>query len=242
MTTLGGKYSGGGALQGTVPQPRALTKLDGGLGRPQREIVLNACVDLLKRLADENGGYLLALEPTDAIIRGTDDDYGIAEVLDQLGGRAPAVLVSTGDADFSTAGDVDRWKKTLRVHVYFVTNSLRSKMERHVPDVVALGNRRADPGAFVMMEHVEMLLIGQAPGNTNGAIKSLRPVGEKRIAADADLVIWEQIYELWLGKTINLNRDLDLELKQINAYHRLAEQASSDDPIVETTTTVGDSE
>lgn len=244
MTTVGGRFGGNaqGSLQGTVAAPRALTKLDGGHGRPQREIVQDACVHMLGRLLYERGGYLEAIEATDAIVRGPDDEYGIAEVLDQLGSRAPAILIATGDADFETAGDIDRWKKPTRVHVYFFVNSLRSKINRTIPDVVALGDRQKDPGAFVMMEHAAMLLIGQAPGNTTKSIKNLRPVSERRLAADSDLVIWEQVYSVALGLSVDLNRDIDLELRQINAYHRLAEQESTDETIVETETTVGESE
>lgn len=241
-STVGGKLRGdaGGALRGAVSEVNPLTTLDSGLPRPQREIVQLGVVDLLQRLLVANGGYLEAVEPTQAIVESADDDRSIAEILDQLGGRTPAVMVSTGDASFETAGDVDRWKVPTRVHVYFFNNAMRSKLERTVPDVVALADPKADPGVFVAMEHVRMLLCGRRPGGTTHSIAELKPIRERRVAADPEVTIWEQTYSVQLGIVVNMKRDISLELTQINAYHRLAEQASTDDPIVSTETEVNE--
>lgn len=235
---LGGGYSGNAG--GVANIPGFNSKLfDHALGKPLRALVQDAIVNLLARLDVANGGYLLAIEPTTTQIHGIagGDEQGLALLYDQLRGRAPAILVTTCDKSYSPAGDSFRWLGKLNVEIYFFVNSLRSRIARLAGDVVSDFDPLADPGIYVIMEHVEELLIGQNPGGTLGQIKELRPVAENQIAGDDEVEIWRQVYSVVLARSINDKRDIDLELREIATYHRLADhQADTDEPIVTTET------
>lgn len=228
-----GRFSGGRA-----PLRFNSLEFDTGLGKSQRAIVQDAMIELLSRLHRDNGGYLRAIEPTSTVIRGVDDDQGIGLVYDQLKGQAPAIVIATGDKEYKPAGDTDRWEASLTVHVYALVNSMRSRIARTAGDVVAAADPMADPGVFVILEHVEQLLIGTDPGGTKGVLKRVRPQAEHRIDGDLALELWEQRYTVWAGRTINSNRDIDLELKAFETYSRLATQLRSDPALVETNTVV----
>lgn len=216
---------------------------DGGAGKPQRAIVIDSIIAMLARLHADNGGYLQAIEGTTTIAKGVGDTEACADMVAELSGRIPGVLVATGDMDFETAGDVDRWKSPLRVHVYFCTNHMRDRFDgRGVADVVAHADGTADPGVFVATEHVRMLLAAQRAGGAKSQIKDLRPLTERRIETDGEREIWEQIYVVIVSHTINTKRDLTMELKQINTYTRLAEQLVTDDPLVSIESKVGKNE
>lgn len=236
-----GRYVGlySGALAGR-PYPHSLNAhtFDGGLGKPQRMVIIDACIELLSRLTRDSGGYLEAIEGTTTIARGPGDTTACADIMEQLSGRAPSVLVATGDMDFETAGDVDRWKSPLRVHVYFFVNHMRDRFEGAAQaDVVQLADGTADPGVFVAMEHARMLLAAKKPGAA--AASEMKPLTERRIETDGDYEIWEQIYIVNLSQLVNVKRDVTLELKYINTYSRLAEQLDTDEPIVSIETKVG---
>lgn len=236
--TYSGKYTGSLAGRRYPARLRSTYLFDSGLGKPQRLVVIDAVADLLQRLHRQNGGYLEAIETTSSIVDERRDDHDIVDIVDQLGGRVPGVLVSSADRDFDSAGAVSQWQGPLEVHVYFLTNSMRDRLTRVGGDQESLATPTADPGVFVMMEHALMLLGGQKPGATNGSIKELRPTREHRIGTDGDHELWRQVYTVQMVNTLDHKRDIDLELKQINAYHRLAEQSSSDDPIVNTETDI----
>lgn len=232
-----GRYVSGYAGARYAPALRSSFLFDGGLHKPQRAVVQDACVLLLQRLLKLNGGYLEAVEATDSQVHSVDDGDEINDMIDQLGGRMPAVLIATGDGDIDTAGDVSRWQTDLEVHVYFLNNNARSRISRTVQDVVALADPTADPGVFVAMEHVRMLLAGQKPGGMT-QLKELRPIRERRVGTDGERVVWEQIYRTKVSVQVDLKRDISLELTQINTYNRLAEQTASDEPLVSAETKV----
>lgn len=238
--SYGGKVTGsvGGAWAGRpaiAPNP---TLFDHGLGRPQREIIQAGVVDLLARLRVDQGGYLQAIEPTDVVVRGVNDEEHLGLIYDQLQGRAPAILVATGDKDYTPVSTATHeWKGPISVHVYFFANSLRSRLSRLTGDAQSKASQIADPGLYVMMEHAEQLLIGErCTGNTS--IKELRPVSEGSLGSDNEIAIWQQTYSVLVTRSIREKRDLALELKQINTYHRLSQQAPTDTPVVSTETDV----
>lgn len=234
-----GKYSGALAGRSTLRSPLSTYLFDTGLGKPQRLIVLDAVVELLSRLHRLNGGYLEAIETSSSLVDERRDDNDMIDILDQLGGRVPGVLVSCGDREFDPAGATSQWQGPVEVHVYFMTNSMRDRMTRVGGDVEALATPTADPGVFVMMEHALQLLAGQKPGgNAAQSIKELRPTREHRVGTDGDHELWRQVYSVQLVNSVNHKRDIDLDLKLIAAYHRTADQASSDAPILTTETDI----
>lgn len=230
-----GRYVSGYAGARYAPTLRSTFLFDGGLNKPQRAVVQDAVVLLLERLQIANGGYLACVEATDSQVHTPDDADEVNDMIDQVGGRMPALLVATGDAELDTAGDVSVWQSELDVHLYFLNNNARSRIARTVQDVVALADPKADPGVFVAMEHARMLLAGQIPGGIM-QLKRLRPIRERRVGTNGVMVVWEQIYRTKVSVQVDLKRDIALELTQINTYNRLAEQASTDEPIVSTET------
>lgn len=238
---FGGRFVGmySGILAGR-PYPPTLNTLvfDTGINKPQRAVVIDSVVNLLQRLHRYNGGYLEAIVGSTTVVRGPEDTEACADIVEELNGQTPGVVVATGDMDFDTAGDIDRWRSPLRVHVYFLCSHMRDHFDgRGIPDVVALADGRADPGVFVAMEHARMLLVAQRAGTVG--LKDLRPHTERRINTDGDREIWEQIYICYVTHNINAKRDVTLELKQINTYNRLAEQLVTDEPIVSIESEVG---
>jgi hypothetical protein len=236
---IAGNIGGGwiGAL--SVPSMN-VRQFDTGLGKSLRALVQDGVIDLLQRMLRENGGYIQAIEPTSVIVRGANDEQGLALILDQLQGRSPAILVATGDKSYSAAGIGGfRWRAELRVHVYFVNNSLRSRLARLVGDVVSDADSSADPGVHIAMEHAEELLVGSIPGGTLNMVQSIVPNEETQLGEDAKQELWHQVYTVEVSRSINAKRDITLELERIDAYHRLADQQQpTDAPIVATQTTV----
>lgn len=240
--TYVGRYSGRYAGAPTVP-PFNVFAFDGGAGKSQRAIVIDAITTMLAPLHINQGGYLQAIEGSTSLAKGPDDDEGCADIVEQLNGRCPGVLVATGDMDFETAGDVDRWKSPLQVHLYFFSNHMRHRFDgRGTADIVSYADGRADPGVFTAMEHARNLICAQRAGGALSQIKDLRPVTERRIAADSEKEIWEQIYIVLVSHTINTKRNVTLELKQINTYTRSSEQLVTDDPLVSIESKVGKNE
>ena len=232
-----------GNYAGNVGGARAIPSLarflfDTGLPLTIRDVTLDAVCSLLARLDRQNGGYLNAIIPTTTIITsGAIDDDSIGFLMDDLRGRAPAIAVSTGTLTFIAKGDVDKWDGRLEVYVYVLVNSMRSRMSRQRGDVVSAADIVADPGAFVICEHARQLLIGQRLA-VPGKVKELKPITERRIATDDVFELWEQHYTVDAATSGNLKRDIALELKAIETYHRLASQADTDPAIVETTTEI----
>lgn len=213
-------------------------EFDTGLGKTQRAIVQDAVVEMLSRLLVSEGGYLNAIEPTSALIAGKHDEDGLGLVYEQLQGREPAIAIATGAKRYDPAGLDFNFKSDLDVHVYILCKSLRSRMARVEGDLESDATPTADPGVYVIMEHVEQLLIGQRPGGNLGSIKELRPVEESQLGTAADFEIWHQRYQVFCQRTIDKKRDLTQQLKQINAYGRIATQADTDTPITSTETVV----
>jgi len=237
--TYVGRYSGRFAGASTVPAFNVFA-FDGGAGKPQRAIVIDAITTMLAPLHADHGGYLQAIEGSTELAKGPDDEVACADIVAQLNGRCPGILVSTGDMDFETAGDVDRWKSPLKVHLYFFTNHMRHRFDgRGTADIVAYADGRADPGVFTAMEHARNLICAQRAGGALSQIKDLRPMTERRISTDGEKEIWEQIYVVLVSHTINTKRNLKLELLQINTYTRSSEQLVTDDPLVSIETKVG---
>lgn len=239
--TYGGLVAGrwsGGLAGGAGPLRFNPQVFDTGLGKSHRAVIQDAMMQLLARLHRENGGYLKAIEPCTAVIRGSEDDQSIGLVMDQLKGRAPAIVVATGDKEYKPAGDVDRWESTITCHVYVLVNSMRSQAARQAGDVVSAADPTADPGVYAILEHCEQLLAGCNPGGTKGVIKQLRPVSEHRVDGDPAFELWEQRYIVWVGRVIDSKRDIDLEIKSFETYSRLATQLPTDEALVETNTVI----
>lgn len=239
--SVGGKVAGNvaGAIAGAEPAPAFNPYIyDTGAGKPLRQVVIEGIVDLLSRLMVTTGGFLRAIEPTDIETRGKFDREAAEVILQELAGRTPGVLVTTGDMPFQTAGSSPfAWRGELEVHVYILVNSLRSRIARVAGDVTSAAEETADPGAYAITEHVRQLLVGKRPGGTLGAIKELRPVSEIRLDGDGALEIWHQTYRVRLEFTINGKRDLTQQLKQINASSRLVSDPT-ETPLASTETVV----
>lgn len=228
-----GKYSG--TYGGRVGPPLFRRyAFDSGMPEPQRQLLLDAVCSMLSRLSVQVGGYVKDIVQTTTEVKGALDDEGIGFLYDELKGQTPAIAVCTGSLQFIPKGAVDQWDGTLDVYVYILVNSMRSRTSRQSGDVVSAADPHADPGAFVILEHANMLIAGKKPFSPTG--KELRPVAEQRISSDGTMELWQLHYNVGLTKSVNLKRDLTLELQSIETYSRLASQAVTDPALVETTT------
>ena len=234
---LGGRYAG--SLGGhRVPKSFYAFRFDTGLPAPVRFIAQNGVVELLQRLDGANGGYLACLETTPTIIRGGGDEDGMSDVQDQVAGRTPCVLVGIGDQDFTPAGDVHQTKGVIQIPVYVAITSMKSRLDRLFGDAQAAASPHADPGIFVILEHVRELLHGHKPGSRGFTLKELRIKTERQLWAGDEIVIWEQLYEVAASYTGNDHRDISLELKQLETYSRLVPKSTGTPAVAETSTTV----
>lgn len=235
---LGGRFAGG-----TNGHARARSflryRFDTKLGKPLRGIIQDGVVQLLSPLDGANGGYLAALEPTSQVLRGHQDDESFARLADQLGGRTPAILVGSGDTDYLPAGEISEWKGTATVPVYFVVNAMAGRELRQTGTAESYATPKADPGVYVMLEHARQLIAGQIPGNCGFSLGRMRPTVERQLWDGDDVEIWEQLYTVAISYSLNVKRDITLELTQIETYSRLADQQlDTATAIVETNTVI----
>ncbi len=234
---LGGRYAGSLGGQAIALAFNSF-RFDGVHSLPPRQSIQNSMIQLLARLDGPQGGYLACIEGTATVLRGGGDEQGLSWLADQVAGRTPCVLIGAGDQDYHPAGDVNQAAGTIQIPVYVIVNSMRSRLARLDGDANSAASHTADPGVFVILEHVRQLLHGQKPGSVGYSVKELRVTGDRQLWSDDSLEVWEQTYTCVVSYTNNDLRDVSLYLKQLETYSRLVAKSSGVAPVVETSTTV----
>ena len=212
------------------------TPFDGGHETPYRTMVRNAVVELLAPLLRTNDGFLAAVVKLPGRLQRIDEK-ATTQVYTNLLGRAPAIGVAIGDRTGQPAGITgNRQLAWLDVHIYFVSNSLRSLNARVESDIVSAGdgdllvaNTSADPGIDVAMQCAEELLIGrqlerpapqppEAPdlGTGRGVIRHLEFKREEELVTDNQNTIWEQTYQVGVSRSIDKTRGVTARLLGID--------------------------
>lgn len=193
---------------------------DTGLATPQRTLVRDGVVTALGPLLLSNGLYLRYI----GIFAGTlDGGMGEREeLLDQLQGQAPAVLVALGRKTYEAAGATtqrNRYRGAIAVHVHVASNHMRSREARQAGDVVAAASVTKDPGLDTILEHVEELLIGYQIPDGNDSVYRLVPEDEDEVWHDNQISIWRQRYTVRVQRNINVYRDAVTLLTEIYTEH-----------------------
>jgi hypothetical protein len=199
---------------------------DHGLAKPLRTLVREGVIARLARLGVAVGGYLQAIVPLGSAIRGQEDQDGLDFLRVALNGRVPAVAVSLGAQTFNPAGQGGyQYKPILDVHVYVVTNNLRSREARQAADVVAIADVTKDPGVDIMLEHVSELLIGHQIASSAAPkgqqILELRQTREYEIFNDNSLAVWESTFTVALSREINQKRDVTTAITSLWTFTTL---------------------
>lgn len=210
---------------------------DTGLAKPQRTLIRDAVVARLAALKRPTM-YLEAVAMIPARVTGRGDDAGIAEILDVLNGRAPALVVALGRAEYAPGGmPASRAMKTIEIAIYAVSNHSRGVVDGRLANDAAAATVTRDPGIETMLEHAEQMLLGKPLGLSDG-IQEIRPVSEDELATAKDLTIWEALYSIRVERRINHNRLITEILTEIEAGHRV-DGADPANPVYTTRSTLG---
>lgn len=187
---------------------------------PLKQAVIDGVLARLAPLTRANGGYVAALKHTAIAVKGAHDAENVGLLWDVIQGQTPAIAVSLGDMAFEPAGVGGfQYNASLDLHVYLLVNSLRSRETRQTGDVVSAASATADPGLFVVDEHVQQLLIGATLKLPY--VKGIRPTRVEELDSENDLFLWQQVYTVPLARTIDPDRDVRQLLNEIHTYARI---------------------
>jgi hypothetical protein len=227
---LAGAVAGAGF--GGIYSGASLNLFDSGLHRAQRSEIRDA---LIARISDAlmtstASRYLRAVRPLPCPLR-SDAPEEIKFILDQLQGQAPAVLVALGRKTYDPKGmeiPAVNYRGDIELALYVVCASPRTLQDgRLAADVTASTSTTADPGAEVILEHLEELVLGQELNLKS--VYELRPLYEDELITTGDLTIWEQRYVIGVDRMINPDRDVSDVLLDIEAQNNLVD-VDADDP------------
>lgn len=195
-------------------------RYDTGLAIPQRTALRNAIIDRLGTLR-RPAMYLMAVRPLPRRVTGDED--GIADIMNALGGQAPAMLVGLGNATHSAAGaPASRARKSLDVGVYVISGHGRGVVEgRMAGDTSATTDNARDPGVETMLEHAEELLLGRDLGVAG--VSELRAEAETEIYSGDDFTIWELAFSVQISRDINHSRLVTQLLTEIDSQYSVVD-------------------
>jgi hypothetical protein len=132
-------------------------------------------------------GYLEALEPYQGSLDPAEDDPDLNRVLQ---GRAPAVLVTTGDGDYDGVV-IDRrradWNVTLEL--LLVSAHLRSSLARARWDGIG-----GDPGIYQMIDDVRDRLFGKELAAAGAG--TLIPLGYQALSRSGGKTLWRASFRI----------------------------------------------
>lgn len=192
------------ALPFTLPSILSAPRpFDTGLAKPQRTLITEGAVSLLSGLL-RPAGYLGMVTPWGAVVRSYTDEVGVAQLVNALSLRTPAIAVATGDgaSDRQGIGGFQA-KKMIDLLVYFATSNKRDGyLGRLAADGASAADDHADPGLHTIMEHAVELLIGQRCG-ASSTIKQIIPDREEELFTGDVLTIWLQTYRIEVRTNIS---------------------------------------
>ena len=179
---------------------------DHGLAAPLRSLVRSAVLALLAPLGKSAGGYLAAIGPFPRTVTSSGDEDAIDHLFEQLGGRAPAVLVALGDQRFeSTSTAVHRWQADLTLQVLVVSNNGRGLVDRLTLDPAGALDDTADPGVEIILEHVAELLVGADLGVAKA--HPPRPVAVHHLGTGDALTLWAIEFAISVAADVRSTRE-----------------------------------
>lgn len=156
----------------------------------ERTALERAVLAALVGLRRESGGYLAALD----LYAGELGASELDEVKQNLGGRAPAVLVSVGDVRYESKAISRRlYAATLDLRLFVVSDHLRSRVARAHGDEVSAADPTADPGINRILIDCRSRLAGETLGLAG--FGPIEPVEEERMVEVTDISIVRAIYQ-----------------------------------------------
>lgn len=221
---------------------------DTGLPAAQRTMVFDAIVTALADLRRDNGMYLrgvhMIARPVEKAMRETHDEMGIYLINNASQGNFPCALVAFGRASKRRIGtDPLDAVAELDVQVLICSANLGGlEAGRLTAGAAVATDLTIDPGMFVMVEHVEERLDGQALG-VDGTYE-LRMSHDDEIDTLKEYSVRELRFDLQLDRTINPSRNdarVSLSIEADNQLDGIPAGAvgphgNSLDPIVQTIT------
>lgn len=143
-----------------------------------RTLLEDNILERLSPLLIRAGGYLQATRPYNGEVHGPAP----AEVLRELEGQAPAILVGIGDGKEEDASNRYVTREEITVELFLLSNSMRSKVQR----------TRGDGGIYLMLRDVRGLLGGWNHGILGVSV--LKPKGDRPIVRSPGFTIWQVLY------------------------------------------------
>ncbi len=193
--------------------------------RSERLVLERAVLRALDDLRAASGGYLQALRPYAG-------EYGgeIGATLEALGGRAPAILVWTGDADYQSKAMNNRVGiAVIDLHVDAISASLRSREARVAGDE-ASASGQDDPGIYGILADARDRLMGAELGVPG--IAAPVAVGEESLLLSAGLSVFRMTFRVRCSVVAAAPvRSPVHQVESIEHRHRL-EGAGLENPIV----------
>lgn len=165
--------------------------------RSERVNVERAVVALLDGLHRQRGGYLEDVGHYTGEFGSSDIDV----VKNRLLGRAPVVLVSTGDAELDTKSTTRRRAVSiLDLHIDVISAHLRSRETRHLGDEAgAVGT--SDPGAYAMLADVRDRVMGADLGVPSAGNPIL--VSEEALLLEDEVAVFRMTFRVRCGIEAN---------------------------------------
>lgn len=144
-----------------------------------------------KKYAAGGTGYLRAIEAYNGDLTGAE---GVDDMKRLVGGRCPAVLVSTSDGSYQSI-QVQRRKAILdlQVELLVIASSYRSREARTQGKPVAAPQPGEDPGIYRVIEDVRLALMGSTLGLPG--VHPLAPVSERAVVHAPGFCIWQLVYK-----------------------------------------------
>jgi hypothetical protein len=190
---------------------------DSGLQSPILTLIETAVVAKLAPLTVAGGGWLPAVIPIGFVIDGKHDEYGIDLLWSELNGRTPAIAVVAGkcQCDPTGAPESSRWRQ--QIDLYFVSHHRRGLTEGRITgDVAAAASKAADPGLHAALELAWMFLLDADLG-LGSSVQSLRLLEQDQLVADHEKSIWQQTWQVLIGRDVNKLRASVQKLTQLAA-------------------------
>lgn len=159
-------------------------------GNPRSNIEA-AVLMRLEALTKMRGRYLEAIEHYNGELTAV---RGVEQVMRELIGRAPAILVVT---DTSTARERSlnrrRMEETIQLALLCVSANPRSMVARKVADVSAAQSATADPGINQILWDARRLLM---QGRLIAGARRLRHVSDTAVIEEREMTGWRSLYEI----------------------------------------------
>ena len=210
---------------------------DTGLDKPQRTKIRDALIARLASLKISAGLYLQNVVTIPRPIRGDGDDLGLGALEVAAQAQAPTVAIALGGAKVKEGSEeAIIGQAEIEFALYVISKHGRAMdAGRLYGDAIAAASNTADPGVFVMLEHIRERVHGQDLGVSGVDVPRWKL--EDELITEENITIWEQRYSVLVSVEINPDRAETEVMTSIEAEHEGdGITGVEDNPIVTTIT------